>query len=114
MYFRMSIVTALMGSYEHTTTSTRPRHMDNPQRLEETGHFIELSQTRGDCVVCTLHQADRSLPGAQYKNRRQIKYKCKTCLPKIPLCVVPCFEIYHTKVNPKDYWYRSIWLPSQQ
>ncbi len=28
-------------------------------------------------------------------------FKCKQC--DLPMCVVPCFELYHTKVDPQRY-----------
>ncbi|XP_039719790.1 piggyBac transposable element-derived protein 4-like [Pteropus medius] len=43
----------------------------------------------GRCKVCCSHNKDGK------KIRRETRYFCEKC--DVPLCVVPCFEIYHTK-----------------
>ena len=42
-----------------------------------------------DCVVCS---------GRKGRGRKTTTYFCKQC--GVGLCVVPCFELYHTKVDP--------------
>ena len=41
------------------------------------------------CVVCSI------------KKRKTTTYKCKQC--DLPLCSIPCFELYHTKADPACY-----------
>ncbi|KAJ8312517.1 hypothetical protein KUTeg_009890 [Tegillarca granosa] len=68
----------------------------NPARL--TGrHFIRMYENpknKLDCEVCN----DRKKQGWK---RKQTRFFCKTC--RVPLCVEPCFEIYHTVQNYKKY-----------
>ena len=67
-------------------------------RLTER-HFIttNIEQPNGrpkqrDCVVCSERKG---------KGRKTTTYMCKQCT--LPMCVVPCFELYHTKVEPQRY-----------
>ena len=69
-----------------------------PSRLTER-HFLEkipLLQsghpTQLNCHVCSAK-----------KGRRRVTttYQCKQC--KVPLCVVPCNELYHMHVDPVRY-----------
>ena len=53
------------------------------------------------CNVC--NQAERELLEARNEAKkkrpgRETSYRCKTCV--VPLCVVPCMELYHTKADP--------------
>ena len=43
-----------------------------------------------DCCVCS-----------DKKKRKCISYCCEKC--DVALFVVPCFELYHTKVDPRSY-----------
>ena len=45
-----------------------------------------------DCVVCS---------GKKGRGRRTTTYCCKEC--GVGLCVVPCFQLYHTKSDPQRY-----------
>ncbi len=45
-----------------------------------------------NCVVCSSKAG---------RPRKTSTYYCKIC--GVDLCVVPCFELYHTKVNPSRY-----------
>ena len=45
-----------------------------------------------DCIVCSRKKGN---------GRKSTTYKCKQC--DLPMCVVPCFELYHTKSNPERY-----------
>ena len=113
--FRMAIVSHLLGCYEHPTTPRRMSLANNnnvatEQRLEGK-HFLETGDRRLECVVCTVRGDNHS--GVKYKSRTQTKTQCKTCVPKVTLCI-SCFEIYHTAASPKDYWYKNVFLPTQQ
>ena len=121
--FRLQIADALMASYQLTSERERRHPSGNhqnqlppslgciPQRLEggSTQHFIELGPTRRDCVVCTILKRRRDPTDDQYKHRKPMKYRCKTCYPKVPLCQLNCFEIYHTQENPRDFWYNNFY-----
>ena len=76
-------------------------HLDpNPPSSRLTGrHFPSKlgSTTAGhqhqqQCVVCS-HKKGRG--------RTTTTYKCKQC--QLPMCVVPCFELYHTRTHPERY-----------
>ena len=49
-------------------------------------------QRQTNCVVCS---------GKKGRGRKTTTYLCKQC--DLPMCVVPCFELYHTKVDPERY-----------
>ena len=75
---------------------------DQADRLKGR-HFLEsIEQGRKktkNCHVC-YHKAVRAnVPYAERKRyRKSTSYRCKTC--KVPLCIEPCMELYHTK---KDF-----------
>jgi hypothetical protein len=50
-------------------------------------HFADLLVTALNCRYCSTAE-----------NRKRTKYCCKQCNSKepVPLCVVPCFRLYHT------------------
>lgn len=45
-----------------------------------------------ECTVCSKKKG---------RGRKTTSYMCKEC--KLPMCIIPCFELYHTKVNPQRY-----------
>ena len=45
-----------------------------------------------DCVVCSKKRG---------RGRKTTTYMCKQC--KLPMCPIPCFELYHTKLDPQRY-----------
>lgn len=45
-----------------------------------------------ECSVCNRKRG---------RGRKTTTYKCKEC--NLPMCIVPCFELHHTKVNPQRY-----------
>ena len=58
-------------------------------------HFIAMydsnptgKREQHNCAVCSNRKG---------KGRKTTSYKCKQC--NLPMCVVPCFELYHTKVD---------------
>ena len=64
-------------------------------------HFLEeILNPRGqkvqrNCRVCYARQIKQGTTVAERKNKVQVFTQCKTC--KVPLCAVPCMEIFHTK-----------------
>ena len=55
-------------------------------------HFPGRLEKQSNCAVCS---------GKKGRGRKTTTYSCKQC--NIPLCVVPCFELYHTKLDPVRY-----------
>ena len=90
-FFIQKVCASLLDGFA-TTETRRGRRIsgDMPQRLVEK-HFLEPTNTRPDCIVCS----DRNVEGG----RRQTHYKCRKC--GVPLCAFPCFERYHTLVDFK-------------
>ena len=86
--FREDVITGLLKNWNPPQRKQgRPSNTPDPIRL--TGrHFLgknENPKQKLDCRVCS----DR-----KNKKRVQTVYYCKQC--EIPMCVVPCFERYHT------------------
>ena len=95
-HFRIELAKQLLGD---DAPPIQPRSRVNalppPARLTER-HFPEkVAQcTSGRpsqpvCVVCSNKRG---------RGKKTTTYQCKQC--KLPMCVVPCFELYHTKVDP--------------
>ena len=63
------------------------RHFPGKLGSTTAGH-----QRQQQCVVCS-HKKGRG--------RTTTTYKCKQC--QLPMCVVPCFELYHTRTHPERY-----------
>ena len=67
-------------------------------RLTER-HFMAMydsnpagKRQQHNCAVCSNKEG---------KGRKTTSYKCKQC--NLPMWMVACFELYHTKVDPKRY-----------
>lgn len=103
--FRIELAKELLmetvSSVEEVAVGHPPRsHADpNPPSNRLTGrHFpgkLGVSaagrQIQPDCVVCSRKKG---------RGRKSTTYECKQC--HLPMCIVPCFELYHTK-NPERY-----------
>ncbi len=87
----------------------------NPKRLKER-HFIQpiphslmhrRSKPSVNCAVCnfTKNQLAKLGYGARNLPRKSTSYMCKQC--KIPVCIYPCFEIYHTLPEYRKYILRK-------
>ena len=75
-----------------------PRPLPPQSRLTER-HFPDHlpctpSGKRGqtECVVCSKKRGHK---------RKTTTYMCKQC--RLPMCIIPCFELYHNKVDPQRY-----------
>ena len=86
----MSVAVDTMDDVTHTSGQI-PRPLPPPARLTER-HFPGRLPRQANCVVCS---------GKRGKGRKTTTYSCKQC--KIPMCVAPCFELHHTKVDPERY-----------
>ncbi|XP_064648112.1 piggyBac transposable element-derived protein 4-like [Lineus longissimus] len=93
--FRIEVAKELVVGYERRpSVPGRPSVNPAPFRLTER-HFIEKGDgKKPDCVACCLRRNNK------YVRRKQTVYRCKNCVPKVALCIIPCFELYHTQ---KDY-----------
>ena len=102
--YRIELAKNLLKSANTPVPSTDPPHgprlqLHNPLSRLTGRHFpgqLEKSaaghQTQRDCTVCSRRKG---------RGRKPTTFFCKEC--DVPLCVVPCFELYHTKVDPQRY-----------
>ena len=98
--FRVELAKQILVKYggQVPSSTSSPGFLADIQRL--TGrHFpskIPLSRSgrpaQSQCHVCCWK-----------KGRRRVTttYKCEQC--QVPLCIVPCFELYHTHSDPFRY-----------
>ena len=49
-------------------------------------------KAQSECVVCSRKKGH---------GRKTTTYICKQC--HLPMCIIPCFELHHTKVDPQRY-----------
>lgn len=90
--FRLNLVRQILD----TTGGVRSRNLVHVPVFNETGtpkrlterHFPTKLQKPHGCTVCSKSE-----------KRCRTKFVCKSC--NIPLCIVPCFEEFHTKLNYK-------------
>ena len=99
--FIVTLATDLLMSAGHSTSSPTAPYPSSRQpvaRLAEHHFLVEVGRKANgrakqrDCAVCS----DRKGSG-----RKTTIYKCREC--NMPMCVVPCFELHHTKRNPEKY-----------
>ena len=82
-------------------------HVAVGDKLRLTGrHFPdEIPSTPKDkpyrnCTVCYAQQRERGVLREQaMKRRKQTWFWCADC--RVPLCVVPCFRVWHTTHNQR-------------
>lgn len=99
--FRIELANNLLSSAgDHTTTACslhgpQPEPLPLSLRLTERHFLTNIGKTSSgrsvqrDCTVCSQRKG---------RGRKTTIYKCKQC--DLPMCVVPCFELYHTKKDP--------------
>jgi hypothetical protein len=91
--YRMAVIDGLLeGHIKRAGKPGRRISGEAPARLTER-HTIGQFRNRKhkpDCVVCS----NRTKRGWK---RKQTNYKCKQC--KLPMCYIPCHEIYHHHKN---------------
>ena len=103
--FRIELAKDLLAATNTTSASVTPLshgprpEVLNPQSCLQGCHFPgQLGQTAAgkqiqrDCSVCSR---------SKVRGRKTTTYLCKQC--QLPMCPVPCFELYHTKVDPQCY-----------
>ena len=60
-----------------------------PAQLEKSASGSQLQR---NCAVCSNKKG---------RGRKTTTFMCKQC--NIPMCIIPCFELHHTKVDPQRY-----------
>ena len=71
----------------HPQSRLQERHFPGQLGKSATG-----KQMQQDCTVCSKRKG---------RGRKTTTFCCKQC--QLPMCVVPCFELYHTKTDPQRY-----------
>ena len=101
--FRIELAKGLLMSVAVNTTEDRPqatgpavRSLPPPARLSER-HFPGKLTDNAHIATLTLPVCS----GKKGRGRRTTTYTCKQC--DLPMCAVPCFELYHTKIDPEGY-----------
>ena len=105
-HFRRRLVEELLEYSGQTNVA--PVGRPAPKVLERlTGrHFVDKFIEGGktlhrQCIVCgpaERKMCDAVRPGEKCRFGHMTSYKCKQC--NVPLCITPCFEIFHTKQEP--------------
>lgn len=101
LQYRMEVIRLMFEKYYRPDANVsirvgRPSTVQNPTRL--TGrHFPEYipatDKKANPTRVCALCAKVRDAKGK--KIRKESRYYCPNC--NVPLCIVPCFRVYHTK-----------------
>ena len=94
--FQLRLISEIFEIYNTTParTSTGTVHIEHPTRL--TGrHFIKKIPTEEGKRTAVR----RSVVCSKNNKRKDTTYYCKEC--NAPLCVLECFQTYHTKKNYK-------------
>ena len=102
--FRLQLAEQLVEGYERRNVMRgRPSSSEEtPLRLSGR-HFLQhCGKSKPECVVCTKREGGKSV------HRKRTSYSCKTCVPSVALCAVPCFEIYHTKRDYRAFYEQQL------
>ena len=102
--FRLQLAEQLVEGYERRNVMRgRPSSSEEtPLRLSGR-HFLQhCGKSKPECVVCTKREGGKSV------HRKRTSYRCKTCVPSVALCAVPCFEIYHTKLDYRAFYEQQL------
>ena len=97
--FRVELARQLLSKAELNVPSPTPLVSLTPTSRLTGRHFLGKIPTstsgrivQSQCRVCCWRKG---------RKRVTTTYRCKQC--EVPLCVVPCFELYHTHTNPVRY-----------
>ena len=100
--FRVTLATDLLHVAALATGSVdygpRRQLLQPAARLTERHFPISLGKSlvgwlvQCDCCVCSKKKG---------RKRKTTTYKCRQC--DLPMCIVPCFELHHTKRDPQKY-----------
>lgn len=103
--FRVDLAKELLAAAGTEVRSSERRyggHHQQPQqpllRLVERHFPVQLEKTpagrqpQHNCAVCSFKKG---------RGRKTTTYKCRQC--NLPMCITPCFELHHTKLDPQRY-----------
>ena len=102
--FRVALATDLLhaagvdAGAESSHHGRRRQSLQPAARLTERHFPISLGKTpagrpmQQDCSICSRKKG---------RGRKTTTYKCREC--DLPMCIVPCFELHHTKRDPQRY-----------
>lgn len=96
---REKIINTLLEGYKGSKTQRRGRY-SNPMesRLTERhfpAQYVDKNH-KPQCIVCSILPKNCLKKGKGECKRKQTTYFCDQCVEKPPLCIIPCFETYHT------------------
>ena len=97
--FQIKLATQMFtrASIDHTSSASFPQLpqdacLHDHHFLGKIPPCLSGKPSQHECIVCS-HKKQNS--------RKTTIYHCKQC--KVALCVLPCFELYHTYVDPTRY-----------
>ena len=99
--FRQGVIDGMLEGFSRGRRKLRgKRHLEpTTSRLVERhfpSHYNDKKK-QPNCSVCSISPSHCSKKGKGSCKRKQTTYYCGKCPGEPPLCVVPCFEIYHSK-----------------
>lgn len=91
--FRLDLVESLIKTYSESNQSTIPKpHIDDRLTGRHFPSYIEATTKKTPTRVCVVCSKKFDEKGRRV--RRESRFQCRHC--NVALCVVPCFETYHT------------------
>lgn len=99
-HFRIELAKQLLSdSRQVAQQSSRRLNVLPPQARLTERHFPEKVPPcvtgRASQLICAVCSNKRG------RGKKTTTFRCKQCI--LPMCIVPCFELYHTKVDPVRY-----------
>ena len=102
--FRKEVIKGLLQNYvPKVQKRNKVDVLSSSRRLKER-HFIgqyDDKKYHPNCTVCSISPNQCSKKGKKDCKRRQTSFYCQQCPNNPPLCVIPCFQIFHTVKNYK-------------
>lgn len=102
--FRELVIDGLIKNYVKTGLSRKRIRLSDPlkKRLADRHFPDKMKQIQKNCVVCSVMPSACEKKGKGICKRARTSFFCKTCEDHPPLCITPCFELYHTKERYKN------------
>ena len=102
--FCLEVIRGVFENYSQYLPTPKSRRtgrlpsIGDPTRLQgKFSHFVKTlpptekkKHAQKQCVVCATSKL-------KPHKRKETRYSCKIC--DVPLCLLPCFEDYHTKIE---------------
>lgn len=96
--YQLKVIRQLLQKYHTDRTPRRPSSLSSDSPLRLTGrHFPSYVPPTKKKTNPTRHCHVCSNTNRREKKRKESRYMCKKC--NVGLCVVPCFEEYHSLIN---------------